>query len=308
MNDFGDISMLQIEVFLTVADCKSITAAARKLYISQSAATRLMQKLEAYLNVTLLERTNRGVELTKNGADLYRMIKQLYSRMNVALYNARLAGAGAQKIVRVACAENNEIFDEVTPLIKQFENQYPGLTVDLKICSFQELREGILSGTFDIVFTYSVSSHNLVGIETRYYKHFDTYFAVSASSKAIQNDCLNHALLADSYIYMSPGARFDLTATRDLGICNKHGFAPKGIRYISDEPAVATMIIDDGGFSICGPRFAIKQRDKLRLFKVEMPLKEEQYMVLLWNPETCSENGRKFAESISYIRLERSAE
>ena len=97
MNNFGNISMLQIEVFLTVADCKSITAAARKLYISQSAATRLMQKLEAYLNTKLLERTNHGVELTKNGAGLYHMIKQLYSRMNATFYDTRICRRRARK-------------------------------------------------------------------------------------------------------------------------------------------------------------------------------------------------------------------
>ena len=307
MNNFGNISMLQIEVFLTVADCKSITAAARKLYISQSAATRFMQKLEACLNTKLLERTNQGVELTENGAGLYHMIKQLYSRMNATFYDARFAGGGTQKVVRIACMENNEIFDEVASLIKQFENLYSDLTVDLKICSFQDLREGILTGAFDCIFTYSVSAKGLAGIETRYYKQYDTFFAVSASSKAIEGDRLNYEKLADYYIYMSPGARFDLAATRDLGICKIHGFEPKGILYVSDELAGATMVSDDNGFSICGPGFCI-QRNKVRLFKMEKPLKEEQYMVLLWNPDTCSDNGRKFVESISYIRLERSAE
>ncbi len=308
MNDFGDISMLQIEVFLTVADCKSITAAARKLYISQSVATRLMQKLETYLNTTLLERTNRGVELTENGAKLYRMIKQVYSRMNATFYDARFAGEGGQKVVRVACADNNEIFDEIATLIKQFENLYQGLTVDLKLCSFQELREGILADSFDCIFTYSVSAKGLAGIETRYYKRFDTFFAVSANSKAIEGDHLNYAKLADFYIHMSPGSRFDLTATRDLGICKIHGFEPKGIRYIFDDTTVVAMAMDDNCFSICGSGFGIQHRDKIRLFKMEKPLKEEQYMVLLWNPEACSDNGRKFVESISYIRSERSTQ
>ena len=215
---------------------------------------------------------------------------------------------GAQKVVRIACIENNEIFDEVASLIKQFENLYSDLTVDLKICSFQNLREGILAGTFDCVFTYSVSAKGLVGIETRYYKQYDTFFAVSANSKAIEDNQLNYTKLADYYIYMCPGTRFDLTAKRDLGICKLHGFEPKGIRYISDELAGATMVSDDNGFTLCGPGFGIRQRNKLRLFKMEKPLKEEQYMVFLWSPESCSDIGRKFVESISYMRLERSAE
>ena len=305
MNDFDDISMLQIGVFLTVADCKSITAAARKLYISQSAATRLMQKLEGCMNTTLLVRTNRGVELTENGARLYRMIKQLYSSMNAAFYDARSAQGSEAAVVRVACVEANEIFDEVTMLIKQFEKLYADVTVDLKICSFQELREGILSDAFDCVFTYSVSSKGLGNSETRYYKKFDTYFAVSANSPAIEGDRLNFAKLANSYIYVRPGERFDMTAKRDLSICASHGFSPKGIHYFMNEPAVASMVIEDNGFSIAGHGFGLRHGDSIRLFKTEQPIEEDQYMVLIWNPDRCSMVGKKFVESIPYIWAER---
>ena len=305
MNDFGDISMQQIEIFLTVADCRSVTEAARKLYLSQSTATRQMQKLETYMNTKLFQRTNRGMELTHSGEELYRRLKQLYSKMKATFYDAREARPGSKKVVHAACADNSEIFDEAAVLIKQFENLYPDCTVDLKLCPFQEMREGILSGVFDCVFTYSVTAKNLIGIETRYYKRYDTYFAVSANSTAIEGDRLNYNKLADSYIYMSTSARYDLRATRDLGICELHGFQPKGIRYHSDETAVAAVVTDNVGFSICGPGFGMQMRDRIRLFKVEKPLREEQYMVILWNPESSSDVGRKFVESIPYIRLER---
>lgn len=306
MNDFGDISMLQIEIFLTVADCKSITAAARKLYISQSTATRLIQKLELCMNTVLLERTNRGVELTDRGEKLYRLIKQLYSRMNAAFYDVRSVDRDGCEVVKVACVEANEVFDETTLLIKQFEKMYPYLTVDLTVHTFHDLREGVLAGQYDCVFTYSMSAKSLKDIEVRFLKHFDTYFAVSANSPAIEDGRLNYAKLADTPIYVRMGERYDLTAARDLSICRVHGFQPKAVQYITDEPAVAGVVMDDIGFSIAGPGFGLRQG--VRLFKTEKPIEEEQFMVLCWDPERSSDSGRKFVESIPYIRAVQSTD
>lgn len=304
MNNFDNISMLQIEVFLSVAVSRSITAAARKLYISQSSATRLIQKLESCMNTTLFRRTNQGVELTDSGKDLYRQIKPPYTRLNTIFYNAYFADGEADRIIRVACMNSNEIFDELSPLLKQYQNLFPSCIIDLKMCSFNELREGVLSGRFDCAFTFSVASKGLPRVELRYYKHMDTFFAVSARHPSIEGNRLNHAELSESYMLIQPGAKYDLTAMRDLRVCQSHGFSPKGIRYISGQPAVEAMVHDMNGFAVCGPGFGLEYPDDILLFPMEKPIEEEQYVAIAWRPEDCSSEARRFVEFIPYLKKE----
>ena len=58
--------------FIAVAENGSISKAARELHISQPPLTKQLQRLETELNVTLFERTSKGVTLTKKGRIFYR--------------------------------------------------------------------------------------------------------------------------------------------------------------------------------------------------------------------------------------------
>jgi len=60
----------QLEVFVAVAEEKSLRAAARCLDLTQPAITRSVQELEADLGVTLMTRSVQGIELTEYGAAL----------------------------------------------------------------------------------------------------------------------------------------------------------------------------------------------------------------------------------------------
>lgn len=54
-----------LDTFIAVADCKSFTKAADKLYISPTAVMKQMNTLENRLNLKLIERSPSGVSLTE---------------------------------------------------------------------------------------------------------------------------------------------------------------------------------------------------------------------------------------------------
>lgn len=57
----------QIEAFLTVAERRSVSAAAAVLYVTQPALTTRIKKLERELGIDLFVRTGRGMRLTAEG-------------------------------------------------------------------------------------------------------------------------------------------------------------------------------------------------------------------------------------------------
>ena len=66
--NIGDGLLLsQIEAFLTVAERRSVSAAATVLYVSQPALTTRIKNLERELGVALFVRTPRGMRLTAEG-------------------------------------------------------------------------------------------------------------------------------------------------------------------------------------------------------------------------------------------------
>ncbi len=63
--------------FLEIVDQKSINQAAKTLYISQSVLSRNMKKLEESMGYPLMNRSNQGVSLTKEGRLLYQCSQSL---------------------------------------------------------------------------------------------------------------------------------------------------------------------------------------------------------------------------------------
>lgn len=57
-----------IRTFVSAADYKSFSAAAKALNIEVSTVSRHISELEAYLQVTLFNRSTRGLALTETGA------------------------------------------------------------------------------------------------------------------------------------------------------------------------------------------------------------------------------------------------
>ncbi|MBP6523809.1 MAG: LysR family transcriptional regulator [Dermatophilaceae bacterium] len=61
------LSLRQLSYFVAVAEAGQISAAARELYVTQSAVTTAVRDLEASLRQPLLTRNSRGVALTEAG-------------------------------------------------------------------------------------------------------------------------------------------------------------------------------------------------------------------------------------------------
>ena len=64
--------------FYTVAQCGNISAAAKKLYISQPAVSKSISKLEENFPTPLLQRTSKGVILTESGQILYQQLETAF--------------------------------------------------------------------------------------------------------------------------------------------------------------------------------------------------------------------------------------
>jgi DNA-binding transcriptional LysR family regulator len=67
-----NISLKQLEVFVTIVECGNFTEAGRKLYLAQSTVSSHITALEETLRVSLFRReSKRTIELTADGKRVY---------------------------------------------------------------------------------------------------------------------------------------------------------------------------------------------------------------------------------------------
>src|SRR5512145_1160564 len=81
-------------VFAKIAEAKSFSAAAQRLGISKSAASKMVSRLERSLKARLLNRTTRRLSLTEVGAAFYEHCTRMVAEAEAAeLAVSRLSAA-----------------------------------------------------------------------------------------------------------------------------------------------------------------------------------------------------------------------
>lgn len=71
------MNLRDLQYLVAVADLKHFGKAAEKCFVSQPALSQQLQKLEAYLNIKLFERTNKSVIVTSIGEQIVEKARQL---------------------------------------------------------------------------------------------------------------------------------------------------------------------------------------------------------------------------------------
>jgi DNA-binding transcriptional LysR family regulator len=118
--------------FLAVAESGSLSAAARRLGVSQPTLTRRMAALEERLGTELFLRTPRGLELTETGESILepaRHMEQQARNIEVAVTGRDRALAGP---VRITATEGLAI-DWLTPELAVFQRSHPEIEIQFLI-------------------------------------------------------------------------------------------------------------------------------------------------------------------------------
>ncbi|MDE2264069.1 MAG: LysR family transcriptional regulator [Gammaproteobacteria bacterium] len=118
------IDTLGVQAFIAIAMRRNFRRAAVELHITQTALSRRLQTLEAYLGVKLIERTTRSVELTRTGADFLPRAQRLLGELETSLTDIRETGKAMRGSATIACVPS--IGARYLPrVIQQYSAAYP---------------------------------------------------------------------------------------------------------------------------------------------------------------------------------------
>lgn len=147
----------QLQYFLTAAQCLSITMAAKKLYLSQSALSRQIQSLEDELGNRLFVRNKQTLTLTPSGSVLYQKLPDLMKQVNAVLTEAKDAATVYEGVLRIGILDDHDMSEILRPLLSQLERRLPNIEITLTRLPLSDLFRAISDGTLDIVYTYDFS-------------------------------------------------------------------------------------------------------------------------------------------------------
>ncbi len=147
------MTLLQLNYFCAVARYLNFNEAARNLFVSQPTLSKSIAALEAELGFLLFERKGRHIELTKYGQQYYEQIAPALSTISQATRSIQeMTGVNSGHI---DIAYNPPFAQGFVPdTVSQFLSQQKGrqITVQFNQASSTVIKEGLLSGKYDIGF------------------------------------------------------------------------------------------------------------------------------------------------------------
>lgn len=119
-----------LHAFLETAECGSLSAAARKLGLTQPTLSRQVAALEASLGVTLFERVGKAMALTESGLDLLEHTRAMGAAADALALAATGRSQAVEGVVTVSASDMVATY-LLPPLVKTIRARAPGITVEL---------------------------------------------------------------------------------------------------------------------------------------------------------------------------------
>lgn len=169
------INLEWYKIFCNVAGEKNITKAAENMYVSQSAITQTINKLEQQIGCKLFIRTQKGVTLTTEGRQLYSYLnKNIEAVENAEDFFHRYLNCEHGHIKIGAGHSLTKLI--LLEAIKNFSNKYPNVTYEIVNDTTSNLIHNLAVGKLDIILLYLPFNHTYSEIKVEHLNDVEDCF------------------------------------------------------------------------------------------------------------------------------------
>jgi DNA-binding transcriptional LysR family regulator len=142
------VELRHLRYFIVIAEERSFTGAAERLWIAQPGLSTQMRRLEAELGVQLFEPHSRGIDLTQAGELFLERARVAVSAADVALATGRDLETGIFGSLRLGLAAGAR-WPLAAELLLRFDHERPGVELTVVEAYGGTLRRDLRAGRLD---------------------------------------------------------------------------------------------------------------------------------------------------------------
>jgi DNA-binding transcriptional LysR family regulator len=239
-----------VEAFYWVASLKSVTRAAEKLHLTQSAMSSRIAALEEELGVLLLDRRDKQFRLTVAGTRFFTYAQRLLELQREV--KAEM-GSGAPLAVSMRIGAIESVLHSwLIPWIEALRAEHPALELELTVETTPILVEQVKRGTQDVVFAALPASAD--GVRSRALPPMELVFVGNTDLHRKRRYTL--AELAELELLTFQRGSYPHVMLVDL--LRQARVEPRRIHTISSISAMVQLV--QGGFGVATlPRSAVQR-------------------------------------------------
>ena len=237
-----------VEAFYAIASLKSISRAAEKLFLTQSAMSSRISTLEVELGVLLLDRRDKQFKLTTAGARFL-----VYADKLLALQREVKSEMGSNQPLAVSMrigAIESVLHSWLIPWLEKLRADHPGLELELTVETTPILIDLVQRGALDVVFAALPAAST--GVRNHVFASMDMVFVGNPALHKKRNYSL-YELAEMELLTFQKGSQPHVTL---IDLFKLHKLEPRKVHAISSISAMVQLV--QGGFGVALlPRAAV---------------------------------------------------
>lgn len=186
----SNVNFNSYKIFYEVATSESISDASKKLFITQSAVSKAIKKLEEDLNTNLFYRNRNGVKLTDKGIQLLFYVKEAFNNLITAeraIIESKSLNQGKISIGVPSQIGSFFIFENIT----QFHKKFPNIEITIISKTTTQLLKLLEQHELDFIIDTSPINTNIDNVVIKPLKKVESCFAVKKDTEFNIKDIKN---------------------------------------------------------------------------------------------------------------------
>lgn len=219
------MNLKQAQYIKTIAECGSITAAAKALFVSQPALSQMLRQLEAEIGLPIFDRSVSPMRLTYAGEKFLRAAERIVAanaELESQLREIKHEQSGRLRL-GISVTRAMQVMPLVLPI---FSEQYPEVTLELTESGSATLEELLQNGSIDLAFAALESTSTNLAYELI---EKEAIGILAGRDSATAKRFLSGTPLSlesakgDSFVYLTKGHSVRIIQDK---LFRRHGFVP----------------------------------------------------------------------------------
>lgn len=144
------IELRHLRTLSALAEAGSLTAAAERLHLTQSALSHQLKELEDRLGLVLMDRATRPLRPTQAGTRLLDLARRVLPQVDEALSGLRGLAQGRTGRINIA-SECHSCLEWLLPRLRAYRDRFPAVELDVLLSASLDPLPRLQDGNLDLV-------------------------------------------------------------------------------------------------------------------------------------------------------------
>ena len=245
-----NLEIRHLKLLLAVAEEQSVTAAGKRLHLTQSALSHQLRDAEERLGTALFLRLGKRMALTAAGTRLLEVAYRVLKDLKEAEVQVLALNGDSRGVIRLS-TECYTCYHWLPPILSSFHAKYPKVEVTICMEATHHPMDELLAGKLDVAIMYRPTEHK--NVQRSLLWEDELMLVMSPRHRLASRQNIRPQDLAGETLLLYPPRE---ESTLMLEVLQPAGVTPGRIMEIPLTEAIVEMAAGDAGIAFMGHQHA----------------------------------------------------